>query len=236
MSYQIGQFRKEMKSNYLNQFSSFHSQKVKTSTQISTDIYFQDIGFLFDGGQSFEHGKNYYVKLKIKRRLTNDFNFTLVLQERDESQVYNEQFLKTFYLPKLQNNEDINDSLVVEVVFNPLVNFNYLTLKLNRTAEDFNIKNDDKSAGRFFEVVEEECNCYQIENVISSIAGVNEFIKIGVQGPSGFLMCINGEEIRIGPSGIYQIKNGYKINFIGFIITAADNNSSNNYFILDYQY
>jgi len=45
-------------------------------------------------------------------------------------------------------------------------------------------------------------------------------------------MCINGEEIRIGPSGIYEIKNGYTVNFIGFAILPNDNN----YFILDYQY
>jgi len=30
-------------------------------------------------------------------------------------------------------------------------------------------------------------------------------------------MCINGEPIRIGPSGIYEIRNGYKVNFLGFV-------------------
>jgi len=31
------------------------------------------------------------------------------------------------------------------------------------------------------------------------------------------LMCINGEGIRVGPSGIYEIKNGYKVKFLGIV-------------------
>ena len=45
-------------------------------------------------------------------------------------------------------------------------------------------------------------------------------------------MCINGEEIKVGRSGLYEILNGYKISFIGFIVEPDDNK----YFILDYQY
>jgi len=58
------------------------------------------------------------------------------------------------------------------------------------------------------------------------------------------LMCINGEPIRIGPSGIYEIRNGYKIYFLGFIIKNYDEIIDGNgvsqirrdSFIVDYQY
>ena len=58
------------------------------------------------------------------------------------------------------------------------------------------------------------------------------------------LMCINGEPIRIGPSGIYEIRNGYKIYFLGFIIKSYDEIIDENGnkqicrddFIVDYQY
>ena len=45
-------------------------------------------------------------------------------------------------------------------------------------------------------------------------------------------MCINGEEIRVGRSGLYEILNGYKVTFIGFIVEPNDNK----HFMLDYQY
>lgn len=43
-------------------------------------------------------------------------------------------------------------------------------------------------------------------------------------------MCINGEQIRIGKSGIYEINNGINITFISFIPKESD------YFIFDYEY
>lgn len=53
------------------------------------------------------------------------------------------------------------------------------------------------------------------------------------------LMCINGEEIRIGPSGIYEIKNGYIINFIGVVPRISRDSTGaigRDNFLIDYQY
>ena len=61
-------------------------------------------------------------------------------------------------------------------------------------------------------------------------------------------MCINGQGIRIGPSGIYEIKDGYKINFLSVLPKTSyqivSSNSGNQYtasytsdvFVIDYQY
>ena len=45
-------------------------------------------------------------------------------------------------------------------------------------------------------------------------------------------MSIEGELIRVGRSGIYEINNGVSIKYIGFIVEPNDNK----YFVLDYQY
>jgi hypothetical protein len=113
-----------------------------------------------------------------------------------------------------------------------------LVLKLSRTASDYAKMNKDGNetfAGRIITIEEDKCKCFQVMNIldIDSLKGINEFAKIGVQGPTGLLMCINGEEIRVGPSGLYEIKNGYKVNFIGFIITEE---FADEQFLLDYQY
>ena len=73
------------------------------------------------------------------------------------------------------------------------------------------------------------------DNVIDflspSISGNRILKQIGIQGPPGLLMSINGEEIRIGRSGLYEITYGINTTFIGFIVEADEK-----YFILDYQY
>ena len=61
---------------------------------------------------------------------------------------------------------------------------------------------------------------------------------MGLQGPPGLLFSMNGEEIRIGKSGIYEVE-GININQLSFVIKNnspipyADNLD---YFIMDFQY
>jgi hypothetical protein len=43
-------------------------------------------------------------------------------------------------------------------------------------------------------------------------------------------MCISGEEIRVGRSGIYEPIKSLPVKFIGFVI------KDNEFFALDYQY
>lgn len=230
MSYTIGQFRKEMLGNYLNQ-TSMTKREIHTSPSgISGDIYFKDAAFSMTN--SFDYQKNYYIKIQIKR--TNaDQNFSISLANLD-SEEKSEQFLKRFYVPAIRGDKDINKTAIIEIVFNPIINFSDVVIRLNRTSQDYSIENPDGSSGRVFEIVDAGCACYEIINILNSIPSVTEFDKIGVQGPSGLLMCINGEEIRVTPSGIYETRSGYKINFMGFVIT--DPNPKVNYFILDYQY
>ena len=45
-------------------------------------------------------------------------------------------------------------------------------------------------------------------------------------------MCINGEEIKVGRFGIYEMIKNIKVEYIGFIIKQNDDT----FFIMDYQY
>jgi hypothetical protein len=56
----------------------------------------------------------------------------------------------------------------------------------------------------------------------------NTLQKIGVQSEPGLLMCINGEEIHVGQSGIYEPIKSVPVTFIGFVI------KNNEFFALDY--
>ena len=240
MSYTIGQFRKDMLGNYLNQISMTKREIHTSPSGISGDIYFKDAAFSMTN--SFDYQKNYYIKIQIKRTNT-DQNFSISLANLD-SEENSEQFLKRFYVPAIRGDKDINKTAIIEIVFNPIINFSDVVIRLNRTSRDYSIENPDGSSGRVFEIVDDGCACYEIINIgcacyeiiniLNSIPSVTAFDKIGVQGPSGLLMCINGEEIRVTPSGIYETRSGYKINFMGFVVTDPSPNV--NYFILDYQY
>ena len=97
----------------------------------------------------------------------------------------------------------------------------------------YNIINADGTYGRICNIyIDRLDEVYNVINYLNPLINKSSLLQIGVQSAPGLLMCINGEEIKVGRSGLYEILNGYKISFIGFIVEPDDNK----YFILDYQY
>ena len=230
----IGQIRKDNSTRYLNSVTSTKGE-FKTSISLgSSFLDFKDWIIVPQGG--FKYNNFYYVKLKIKNTIESEKDtersFTISLSNKANQSLVSEteQFLKSFSVPNLRD-KTIN----IQLVFTPNIDFHGLIIRLNRNSIDFNITKSNNYSGRDFQIETEGFEVYNISNIKPS--GVEYLNKIGVQGPSGLLMCINGQEIRVGPSGIYETRNGYKINFIGFIIKDdQDSFDIKNYFILDYQY
>lgn len=86
-----------------------------------------------------------------------------------------------------------------------------------------------------------ENNIYLITNIIDTFAstyGLTELIRIGVQGPTGLMMSINGEQIRIGKTGIYELNDiNIKITYLGFALKEnVLNVDGYDNFILDFEY
>lgn len=86
-----------------------------------------------------------------------------------------------------------------------------------------------------------ENNIYLITNIIDTLAstyGLTELIRIGVQGPTGLMMSINGEQIRIGKTGIYELNDiNIKITYLGFALKEnVLNVDGYDNFILDFEY
>ncbi len=159
------------------------------------------------------------------------------------------------------------DFAIVEMIVSPNDNYSNFDIILTRNIYDYvQVQNDDPLAvndstisgvtddtvqqndstdisqkvyqGRVITLDKDHCRVCQINNLIPD--GKSPFNKIGIQGPSGMLFCINGEGIRIGPSGIYEIRNSnYKIHFLGAIPQISiDSTGKKGYdsFIIDYQY
>lgn len=74
-------------------------------------------------------------------------------------------------------------------------------------------------------------------NAILPPENIDKISRIGVWGPSGLLMSINGEPIRVGPSGYYELKN-FDITSFGVFVPDEEDaaNLYQNNFTVDYQY
>lgn len=125
---------------------------------------------------------------------------------------------------------------VFELTFRPVQDgFTSILLEMVRTAEDYSIQHTGSSGiefGRKVDIAAIQTTVYSISNLVNNMSVENELSRIGVWGHSGLIMMINGEEIKIGPSGYYEL-DALPIESIG--IVAPDNDFTNN-FTIDYAY
>lgn len=166
--------------------------------------------------QSLTASNNYYFHGKIKR--TDDIQIfyiylvTASAVETDSSyklETETEQYLKTITVQRGTGWADI------EFIFTPLVDCNTILFKLQRTVVDYN-----PDTCRYPTIIYQELSL--IKNLLSEL-NIKSFYKIGVQSRPGFLMCINGEEIRTSKSGIYELRNGFiKTTFFSAVAAAKD--------------
>ena len=108
-------------------------------------------------------------------------------------------------------NEDSDEESVFEFTIRPTVNiYNAIYLYLIPSQQDNDIlwKLDGAETqyfGRHIDVNKIKCEIYKLNNLVSDIQGVIR--NIGVWGRSELIMCINGAEIKIGPSGYYELRD-----------------------------
>ena len=92
------------------------------------------------------------------------------------------------------------------------------------------------STGQYYSVGISEVSLYELANAMPP--GVSKIHQLGLQGPPGLLFSVNGEELRIGKSGIYELKD-ITVTKLGFVIKNTSPipfADGKDYFILDYYY
>ena len=158
------------------------------------------------------------MHFKIKK-LRDEQTFNLYLIDSKSASSTRKQFIKTI---SVEGTGDIAPDGWVdfEIVFNPLVTdtFNTLLFSLSRNISDYS-----GNGFRFPMIVYQEFSI--IGNLITNVFSVpvNSLLKIGVQSRPGLVMCINGEEIHVGRTGIYEVKNGVvKVSFFGVVSGATE--------------
>ena len=236
MSFNFGQFRRSQVSNYLTPMD-YNIIDLKTVSAASTATFFSDkVISLPDLNPLISVNENniqqsYFLRVKIYKRQDSKQMATIKLNNTSKISD-NIQNIRQIEIP--MGNE--TEYTTFEIVISPNNNYNEIQFILSREALDYGIYPEEGSdiSGRVMKI--EVDNLSLIYNIMdylkTSIDNKGRLKQIGVQGPTGLLMNINGESIRIGRTGIYEINNGVTITSIGFII--EDGNTDN--FILDYQY
>lgn len=123
---------------------------------------------------------------------------------------------------------------VFELVFRPVEdNFSGILLQMTRTPEDINIQRLDGTFGRKIELEDVRYTLYELTNQVNNINHDKSLSRIGIWSHPGLMMAINGEGIKVGPSGYYELDNVIDIKSVA--IVAPDNSWENNW-TMDYEY
>lgn len=229
----VGQFRRTQLDSYYESIS-FDLTTQETESNIETmGIKFVNPCVLVKS-TTLTSQNNYYLKFKVSYREDSSQSFNVRIRNSNSEDANNYQNLRSYSV-----NQGIG-STIFEMVFSPNATYNQVVFELNRIPLDYTTENDDGTYGRLMiiEILEFNSLNNVIDYLSSSYSGLTKLNKIGIQGPPGLLMCINGEEIRIGRSGIYEINNNsITISFIGFILKeSAFTQDGLDYFIMDFQY
>lgn len=228
MAYQFGQFRKEQYpySNYVKQFdkNEYTLTTVEAKTEIVAGISFTDVAIK----KSFTPSDGSMLVRVSARCFDRDTTITIKLAKDNVSSLSttNIQTIAALELP--QKGEAETEFVTFDLIVTPSDSYAQLIFTIDRDAGDFTGHERKWTPGLEF-IVE---SFGTISNIIPTLDIENKgrLKQIGVQGRAGLEMCINGEMIRVGRSGIYEINHGVDITFIGFIPDESD------HFLMDYQF
>ena len=229
MSFNFGQFRRDQLSveNYVPSLEGYEMQNYQRPSGTAIQQKFVDKMIVLD--TPLDSSKSYYLQVQINK-IASQQNFSLMLKSSTNNNA--NQTIDTFYVNSTQAT---GETEIFEFIITPNTEYDRIVFSLLRDTTDYQLNNGDNTYGR--KPIINILTLGEVKDLLDNPIGHSPLIKIGVQGSVGMLMVINGEQMRIGPSGIYEINNGYKVKTFGVVI--KDNNLSTDnkeYFILDYQY
>lgn len=233
MAYYFNQMRYNASVNYTQEID--WTEGTKETYNVLYNLKYEDTCLNLGGSTPvFDLNKTYYLRFFVKMK---DYvqTGTIYIKSSDEESSIDDPSLynqviendKVFIVPALPAGET-EKYVEFNVVFKSIKARDQIVFVL---ARDEHSSDPAKPHQRFI-LDSSRTSLRTITNVMPS--GVEGFKQIGIQGYPGLKVCIDGELIRVGQTGIYEVNNGYLISFLGFIYNYPEDN--NKPFILDYQY
>lgn len=239
MSYKIGQLRKNQISSYGTIMDSINEVG---SIGLQIDNTYKTF-YSINSSTPFKKDNNYYIR----------FQFTTSAAEGTEVKylcsIFNsgdkkKQPIKYFsgiqkYEIVFENGKEVKKALpiICELVFTPNDNiYNKVVMESVDSSPYASIDSTKDSVTKKYKNIELQ----ELINVIPRLNGgeVSIITKVGIQAPTGFMFMLNGEELHVGKSGIYEVED-VNIKNIGFAIKKNQSMpypDKEDFFIMDYLY
>ena len=208
MAYIVGQYNKSSSTKSMTSIVS-GGVVARLSSESEEGTGFEEECLEFN--DMFLKDQVYYFHGSVKR-LYNKQTFDVSLMNDDDFDEV--QVIKTIDIG--QGAEGWVD---VEFIFKPVKNFNRLAFILHRTRRDYY-----GGDVRYPIIIYQELS--QVNNLIPIVTGGMPLLKLGIQADPGTITVINGEEIRIGKTGMDEIRNGF-IEMDFFSVVAPAGTSAN---------
>lgn len=230
MAYKFGQFRKEQfpYSNYVKQLdkNNYMLSSIESTVEGFPGLKFSDVVIK----KSFTTADGSLFIRFACTRFTRDTTISVKLTKENAPAIEtnNTQNICSVLVPKGNTSEELATPVAFDILVTPNENYGQLVFSIDRDGQDFTGTPRAWIPTRTFMI----SSFGTISNVIPSldIDGAGKLKQIAVQSRPGLPMCIDGEMIRVGRSGIYEINYGVDVYFIGFMP------DENDHFIMDYQY
>lgn len=232
MSYNIGQFRRTQRpvEDYMVKYVKDIDYTVNSSYPTIIDTYTFDDFAIQMTNSNLDALHSFYLEYSVNAPTFGNASLaqTITIKLKNDNS-------ETVQTVKTNVNRGSGTVLIT-----PIGTFKYIVFELERVTTDYTEVNPNTGHhGRQMNITISKFGL--VKNILTDFLNLQQpLTKIGVQGPKGLVMCINGEEIRVGNSGIYEIDNGMKINYFGVILakdyTSMGMDDKWQYFILDYQY
>ena len=230
MAYNFGQFRKEQYtySNYVKQLdkNGYTLASITTAAENFSGIEFKDITIK----RAFSTADGSLLLRVAMTRFTRRTSVTVKLAKENGTALdtINVQTVATLIVPEGTTSEELSTPVLFDIVITPSDSYAQLIFAIDRDGQDFTETPRAWIPTQSFMIT----SFGTISNIIPSldINNRNKLKQIGVQSRPGLEMCINGEMVRVGRSGIYEINHGIDITFMGFMPDEDD------HFLMDYQY
>ena len=228
-NYNIGQYRYSKATEYLTSIINKRYTEGECEYDTIGTMQVQDLKIThkFDGLQTYRlkctlNGLGNTQKDKV-------LNIKLKLDTPGVEENKKEQTVKTYTFSPYTTNATI------DFVFTPKTGFSKIVFELVRYEEDF--INSESKRKLYFDP-SSNVTLSSVNNILTEkILGCESIFKLGIQGPTDLIACINGEPIRLGQSGMFEVyKEDFNIYSIGFIIDSDSNSDLDKYFIMDYCY
>lgn len=194
-----------------------------------------------ENGNLWEAGA-YITKVAIAKSLNEEPDAGEVVYDTEKYYIYNGEDIKTSTVIQNKNDsimqhiwysEDIKTGTYsFDIIFTPRttdITYNAIWLQMQRSNYDYDIYSDEWY-GRRLDPESVIAELFSLNNLIDQIDDVTTLNHIGVYGHPNLMLAINGQEIKIGQTGYYELSD-FDITYLG--VAAKD---ATDKYTIDYQY